>query len=108
MQGEGYALFFYMEKNTLYFNLIGDFVKEIPVLNIPQEVIDFIELMKTAKYSTFLNQEKEDIYHSLNIQDAVNSSVLYTKSLNASIILNNIVNKYIRDIKTQSFEDDYM
>ena len=48
-----YPSFFIWKKIHYNFNLIGDFVKEIPVLNIPQEVIDFIELMKTAKYSTF-------------------------------------------------------
>jgi hypothetical protein len=42
----------------------------IPSTDIPEEVSDFIQMISSAKYSTFLTAEKEAQYHALNI-DAI-------------------------------------
>ena len=44
----------------LSLSLLDDVYEKLPSINIPQEVFDFINLMKSAKYSTFLNEEKEE------------------------------------------------
>ena len=37
----------------LSLSLLDDVYEKLPSINIPQEVFDFINLMKSAKYSTF-------------------------------------------------------
>ncbi|WP_288981861.1 hypothetical protein [uncultured Flavobacterium sp.] len=92
----------------LSLSLLDDVYEKLPSINIPQEVFDFINLMKSAKYSTFLNEEKEEIYHGLNLVTLVDLIKNFEKSCGASILLNSVVSKYITLIKTQPFEDDYV
>ena len=92
----------------LSLSLLDDVYEKLPSINIPQEVFDFINLMKSAKYSTFLNEEKEEIYHGLNLVTLVDLIKNFEKSCSASILLNYVVSKYITLIKTQPFEDDYV
>lgn len=103
---EGLGPLLYMEIENQISSL-NTFFEKLTSVNIPPEVIDFVELMRTAKYSTFLSDEKENTFHSLRISDIVLQVSDFEKSCGTSVLLYPVVSRYINNLKSQFLEDDY-
>lgn len=81
---------------------------KIPSIDIPQEINDFIEMISSAKYSTFLTAEKEAQYHALNIDAIITAVTNFDASCKASILFIPTVQKYISSLKSQQTSDNFL
>ncbi len=85
-----------------------DCLETVPSTEIPHELIDFMTIMSSAKYSTFLTAEKEDQYHNMHIDTVITTITNFDASCKTSILFVPTVQKYISSIKTQQISDDFL
>lgn len=92
-----------MQTTQSLLDLFKTFSHSLKGSNLPQQVVDFIELMSTAKYSTFLDEEKQKIYSELNIVAAINGMGDFNRSCKVSVLHFSRIKKYIANLP--SFTD---
>lgn len=83
-------------------------LNRIPSTDIPKEVSDFIQMISSAKYSTFLTAEKEAQYHALNIDAIITAVTNFDASCKTSILFIPTVQKYISSLRSQQASDNFL
>jgi hypothetical protein len=97
-----------MQTNETLIASLFELMKRLPNDSFSSNVIEFIDLMKSAKYSTFLTPEREQQYFDLNIAATLAQMQTFDAACKGSVLLVPSIRKYFSTLKTQApVEDDF-
>ena len=83
------------------------FLDKLQELDVNPSVMEYIALMSQAKYSTFMSEDKENLFFSLDVPKTMLQIISYEKSKSSSRLIFPIIFKYGKNLKSIP-QDDYI
>lgn len=95
-----------MTDSSISFDSVVSLVSKMPDSIDTSRISAFIDVIKDAKYSTFLTPEREQEYEALNVVPILNQIKYFDMSCKSSVLLIPGLRKYINLLKPQPTKVD--